>query len=185
MQRVGNRVRVTAQLIDARTDRHLWAERYDRELADVFAIQSEIAQKITQQLRAVLSPTEKAALQAKPTADIAAYELYLRAKEIERAGRSTRESLTQQIALLDQAVAQDPAFVPALCLLARGHFEMYWSNHDHTPARLELGRTALDAAARLQPDAGEVHLTRALLLTGQPGYEPALAELARPGHSSE
>ena len=62
VQRVGNRVRVTAQLIDARTDQHLWAERYDRELADVFAIQSEIAQKIAQQLRAVLSPAEQAAL---------------------------------------------------------------------------------------------------------------------------
>jgi TolB-like protein/cytochrome c-type biogenesis protein CcmH/NrfG len=179
VQRVGNRVRVTAQLIDARNDRHLWAERYDRELADVFAIQSEIAQRITHQLRAVLSPTEKAALQAKPTADIAAYELYLRAKDLERAGRSTRESLTQQIVLLDQAVAQDPAFWPALCFLARGHFEMYWSNHDHTPARLDLGRTALDAAARLRPDAGEVHLTRALLhYWGSRNYEPALAELA-------
>ena len=179
VQRVGNRVRVTAQLIDARSDAHLWAERYDRDLADVFAIQSEIAQKIAQQLRAVLSPTEKAALEAKPTADIAAYELYLRAKEIERAGRSTRETLMQQIALLDQAVAQDPAFVSALCLLARSHFEMYWSNHDHTPERLALGRTALDAAARLKPDAGEVHLTRALLhYWGSRDYEPALAELA-------
>jgi TolB-like protein/Tfp pilus assembly protein PilF len=179
VQRVGNRVRVTAQLIDARSDRHLWAERYDRELADVFAIQSEIAQRITHQLRAVLSPTEKAALQAKPTADIAAYELYLRAKDLERAGRSTRETLTQQVALLDQAVAQDPAFWPALCFLARGHFEMYWSNHDHTPERLDLGRTALEAAARLRPDAGEVHLTRALLhYWGSRDYEPALAELA-------
>jgi TolB-like protein/cytochrome c-type biogenesis protein CcmH/NrfG len=179
VQRVGNRVRVTAQLIDARSDAHLWAERYDRDLADVFAIQTEIAQKITQQLRAVLSPTEQAALQAKPTADIAAYELYLRAKEIERAGRSTRESLTQQIALLDQAVAQDPAFVPALCLLARGHLELFWSNYDHTPARLELGKTALDRAARLQPDTGEVHLTRGILhYWGARDYSRALEELA-------
>jgi TolB-like protein/cytochrome c-type biogenesis protein CcmH/NrfG len=179
VQRVGNRVRVTAQLIDARNDKHLWAERYDRELADVFAIQSEIAQRITQQLRAVLSPTEKAALQARPTADIAAYELYLRAKEIERAGRSTRETLTQQIALLDQAVAQDPTFVPALCLLARGHLEFYWSNYDHTPARLELGKVALEKAARLQPDSGEVHLTRGILYYwGARDYGPALEELA-------
>ncbi len=179
VQRVGNRVRVTAQLIDARNDAHLWAERYDRELADVFAIQTEIAQKITQQLRAVLSPTEQAALQAKPTADLAAYELYLRAKEIERAGRSTRESLTQQIALLDQAVAQDSAFVPALCLLARGHFELFWNNYDHTPARLELGKTALDRAARLQPDAGEVHLTRGIFhYWGARDYSRALEELA-------
>jgi TolB-like protein len=179
VQRMGNRVRVTAQLIDARTDKHLWAERYDRELADVFAIQSEIAQRITQQLRAVLSPTEKAALQAHPTANIVAYELYLRAKEIERAGRSTRDSLTQQIALLDQAVAHDPAFSPALCLLARVHFEMYWSNHDHTPARLALGQAALDVAARLQPDAGEVHLTRGIFhYWGARDYVRGLEELA-------
>ncbi|HWM24631.1 MAG TPA: FlgO family outer membrane protein [Chthoniobacterales bacterium] len=179
VQRVGNRVRVTAQLIDARTDAHLWAERYDRDLADVFAIQTEIARKITQQLRAVLSPTEQAALQAKPTADLAAYELYLRAKEIERAGRSTRESLTQQIALLDQAVAQDSAFVPALCLLARGHFEFFWSNYDHTPARLELGKAALERAARLRPDAGEVHLTRGIFhYWGARDYSRALEELA-------
>lgn len=179
VQRVGNRVRVTAQLIDARNDRHLWAERYDRELADVFAIQSEIAQRITQQLRAVLSPTEKAALKTHPTANIVAYELYLRAKEIERAGRSTRESLTQQIALLDQAVAQDPAFGPALCLLARAHCEMYWNNHDHTPARLALGKAALDVAARLQPDAGEVHLARGIYhYWGARDYVRALEELA-------
>jgi tetratricopeptide (TPR) repeat protein len=179
VQRVGNRVRVTAQLIDARTDAHLWAERYDRDLADVFAIQTEIAQEITQQLRAVLSPTEHAALQAKPTADLAAYDLFLRAKEIERAGRSTRESLTQQIALLDQAVAQDSAFVPALCLLARGHLELFWSNYDHTPARLQLGKTALDRAARLQPDAGEVHLTRGIFhYWGARDYSRALEELA-------
>ena len=68
VQRAANRVRVTAQLIDARTDAHLWAERYDRDLADVFAIQSEIAEKIAEQLQARLSPKEKAAIEAKPTA---------------------------------------------------------------------------------------------------------------------
>lgn len=179
VQRVGNRVRVTAQLIEARTDRHLWAERYDRDLADVFAIQTEIAQKITQQLRAVLSTAEKAALEAKPTENLDAYDLYLRAREIERGGRSTLDGMKREIALLDEAVGKDPAFVPALCLLARVHFRFYWNNHDHTPARLELGRTALEAAARLQPEAGEVHLSRALLhYWGTRDYEPALAELA-------
>src|SRR6476646_4660014 len=82
VQRAANRVRVSAQLIDARTDRHVWVEKYDRDLADVFAIQSEIAQKIADQLQAKLSPKEKAAMAERPTSDLAAYDLYLRAKEL-------------------------------------------------------------------------------------------------------
>ena len=179
VQRLANRVRVNAQLIDARTDAHLWAERYDRDLADVFAIQSEIAQKIADQLQAVLSPKEKAAIAAKPTNNIAAYDLYLRAKEIDQTLGTGAEETKQEVALLDDAVARDPTAVPAFCLLARAHLNLYWFNYDHTPARLELARKALDAAARLQPDAGEVHLTRAVFYYwGSRDYAPALAELA-------
>ena len=179
VQRLANRVRVTAQLIDARTDAHLWAERYDRDLADVFAIQSEIAQKIADQLQAVLSPKEKAALAAKPANNIAAYDLYLRAKEIDQALGTGAEETKQEVALLDDAVARDPTAVPAFCLLARAHLNLYWFNYDHTPARLELARKALDTAARLEPDAGEVHLTRAVFYYwGSRDYSPALAELA-------
>jgi TolB-like protein/Flp pilus assembly protein TadD len=179
VQRLANRVRVNAQLIDARTDAHLWAERYDRDLADVFAIQSEIAQKIADQLQAVLSPKEKAAIAAKPTNNIAAYDLYLRAKEIDQSLGTGAEETKQEVALLDDAVALDPTAVPAFCLLARAHLSLYWFNTDHTPARLELARNALDAAARLQPDAGEVHLTRAVFYYwGNRDYAPALAELA-------
>src|SRR5262245_38565696 len=82
VQRSGNRVRVSAQLIDARNDTHVWVEKYDRDLADVFAIQSEIAQKIADQLQAKLSPLEKNAISERPTSDIAAYDLYLRAKQL-------------------------------------------------------------------------------------------------------
>src|SRR5205823_792780 len=80
VQRSANRVRVNAQLIDARNDAHLWAQTYDRDLADVFAIQSELAEQIVSQLKAKLSPEEKAAIEQKPTADLAAYDLYIRAK---------------------------------------------------------------------------------------------------------
>jgi len=180
VQRADGRVRVTAQLIDARTDAHLWAERYDRELADVFAIQSEIAQTIANQLHARLSPNEEAALRAQSTQDIPAYDLYLRAKELERAvSGALPEKLSQKVLLLDQAVARDPAFVPALCLLARAHLEIYWFNLDHSAARLELANKALEAAARLEPDAGEVHLARAIgYYWGSRDYASALAELA-------
>src|SRR5262249_23392762 len=82
VQRVGNWIRVTAQLIDARTDNHLWAEHYDRELADVFGIQTQIAESIAEQLRVRLSPGEDSALRERPTADLEAYDLYLRANEL-------------------------------------------------------------------------------------------------------
>jgi TolB-like protein/Tfp pilus assembly protein PilF len=180
VQRDGNRVRVTAQLIDARNDTHLWAERYDRDLADVFAIQSEIAQKIVAELQAALSPKEQAEMHAKPTADMDAYDLYLRAKEIDRSGAWQRaERVREEVRLLDEAVARDPAFLSAFCLLTRAHLGLYWFQHDHTAARLEQARKALEAAARLQPEAGEVHLTRAVFYAwGSRDYRAALAELA-------
>src|SRR5262249_21965238 len=125
VQRSGNRVRVSAQLIDARNDTHIWAEKYDRDLADVFAIQSEIAGAIANQLRAKLSPNEKNAINERPTSDIAAYDLYLRAKELiyegEVAPSRQRENLFQAVQLLDQAVARDPAFLLAHCQLAAAH----------------------------------------------------------------
>ncbi|MDQ6623489.1 MAG: protein kinase [Verrucomicrobiota bacterium] len=174
-----NRVRISAHLVDTETGSQLWAEQYDRGLQDVFAIQSEIAKKIVDQLSARLSPNEQATIQAKPTDDIVAYELYLRAKDIaQRAGLSTAERTEKQIKLLDEAVARDPAFVPALCLLARVHVLSYWSNHEHTAAGLEAAHRALDRAAALKPDAGEVHLTRGIVhYWGHRDYAPALAEL--------
>ncbi|CAN5782891.1 hypothetical protein BH20VER1_BH20VER1_05170 [soil metagenome] len=183
VQRSANRVRVTAQLIDVRTDTHLWAERYDRDLADVFAIQTEIAQNIASQLKAALSPNEQAAIQSAPTVDTLAYDLYLRAREIARNERpgaqSSRDAIAEQIRLLDEAVARDPAFVSALCMLAQLHLRAYWFNFDNTPARRELARKAIDAAARLKPDAGEVHLARGIFhYWAHWDYEPALAELA-------
>jgi serine/threonine-protein kinase len=184
VQRAVNRVRVNAQLIDARTDAHLWAQTYDRDLADVFAIQSEIAKTIADQLQAKLSPKEEAAMHEKPTNDMVAYDLYLKAIDIERGrassiGSGGNEGAKREVDLLEQAVSRDPTFVAALCKLASTHLYLYWLNADHTPARLDMAKKALEAAARLRPDAGEVHLTRAILYYwGSQDYAPALAELA-------
>src|SRR5437762_972652 len=121
VQRAGNRVRVNAQLIDARTDAHLWAQTYDRDLADVFAIQSEIAKAIADQLQAKLSPSEKSAIEQSPTTDITAFNLYSHAKNLfltAFAGTNGRADLLQAADLLKQAVTRDPLFFQAYCQLA-------------------------------------------------------------------
>jgi len=177
IQRAANRVRVNAQLIDARTDRQLWAQTYDRDLADVFAIQSEIAMAIARQLQATLSPREKNAIEQAPTSDITAFELYAQAKNV-LAIRNARANLLEAADLLNQAVARDPSFFKAYCQLAHTHDRLYFLGYDHTPARLALAEAAIEAAFRLRPDAGEAHLARAQnLYRGYLDYDAALAEL--------
>src|SRR3989442_13547946 len=141
VQRSANRVRVSAQLIDARNDTHIWADKYDRDLADVFAIQSEIAQKIADQLQAKISPHERSAIEKQPTKDLAAYDLYLRAKELiygDFASNRLNENAMRAVQLLDQAVARDPTFLLAYCQLAYAHDRIYISNFDRTETRLAL-----------------------------------------------
>ena len=182
VQRSGNRVRVNAQLVDARTDAHLWAQTYDRDLADVFAIQSEIAKAIADQLQAKLSPNEKKAIEQPPTTDLAAFDLYSRAKSLLlTAGFSATgdPDLRKAIELLDEAVKRDPSFFDAYCQLAYAHEYLYAvTGSDHTPARLALAEAAVQAATRLRPDAAETHLARAqYLYYGLRDYAGALAEL--------
>jgi len=181
VQRAGNRVRVSAQLIDARTDAHIWAEHYHRPLDDVFAIQSEVAKAVADQLEAKLSPAEKAAIEQPPTANLVAYDRYLRAKKlIAQTSFDTRqiEYLRQAIRLLDQAVAHDPTFLLAYCQLARAHDQLYFNCADHTPARLALANEALGTALRLGPDRGEAHLAAAWIYYHcYRDYEAALTEL--------
>src|SRR5262249_522390 len=161
VQRAGDRVRVIAQLIDARTDTHVWGDRYDRDLADVFAIQSEIAKKIADQLQAKISPSEKKAIEKPPTTDIAPFDLFERARALWADitnPLSAREKLPEAADLLDSAVARDPKFIPGWCLLSRVHGALYWNGFDHTSARLGLAKNAVETALRLQPDSGEAHL---------------------------
>jgi TolB-like protein/Flp pilus assembly protein TadD len=181
VQRSGGRVRVSAQLIDARTDAHLWAEHYDRPLDDVFAIQSEVAQAIADQLNAKLSPAEKEAIKRRPTADLVAYDLYLRAEALRVASSFNarlKENLLEATRLLEQAIARDPTFFLAYCQLAEAHDLIYFFGSDHTPARLALANTAIQSALHLRPDSGEAHLALAQhFYRGYRDYEHALAEL--------
>jgi TolB-like protein len=143
VQRAGNKVRVNAQLIDARNDRHEWAENYDRPIDDVFAIQSEIAKTIAEQLQAKLSPNEKKAIEQPPTTDLAAFDLYSRAKLLllTRNASATREpDVRKAIELLDEAVKRDPSFFDAYCQLAYAYGLLYSTlGTDHTPARARAG----------------------------------------------
>jgi tetratricopeptide (TPR) repeat protein len=181
VQRSGNRVRVNAQLVDARNDAHLWAQTYDRDLADVFALQSEIAKAIADQLQAKLSPNEKKAIEQPPTTDLAAFDLYSRAKSLLlKANFSVtgEPDLRKAIELLDEAVKRDPSFFDAYCQLAYAHEYLYAVRGDHTPARLALAEAAVQAATRLRPNAAETHLARAqYLYNGLRDYAGALAEL--------
>src|SRR5438105_10767842 len=178
VQRAGNRVRVTAQLIDAKTDTHLWVERYDRPLDDVFAIQSDIAKAIAGQLQAKLSPNEKSAIEERPTKDLAAYDLYVRAKLLVMNPLSAGERWLEAAGLLDQAIARDPNFFLAYCLIAETHSRLYW-NFDHTSTRRDLAEGAVKAALHLRPEAGEAHLARAqYLFNCNLDYDNARAELA-------
>jgi serine/threonine protein kinase len=173
------RIHLNAQLIDTRTDTHVWAEQYDRDLSEMFAIQSEIAQQVAEQLHAKISASEKLAIENKPTANLTAFDLYTRAKNLLLVvGDRTEAELLQAMDLLNQAVGRDPSFFDAYCELAYAHDAIYWFTFDHTSARLPLAEAAIQAAARLRPDAGETHLARAWnLYWGYRDYADALAEL--------
>ncbi|HEX3620004.1 MAG TPA: FlgO family outer membrane protein [Candidatus Udaeobacter sp.] len=183
VQRSGNRVRVNAQLVDARSHRQIWGQTYDRDLADVFAIQSEIAKTIASHLQAKLSLREQSAINRPPTTNITAFELYAQAKNL-LAIRNSRENLLQAANLLNQSVAHDPSFFQAYCQLAHTHDRIYFLGYDHTPTRLALAEAAIETAFRLRPDAGEAHLARAQnLYRGYLEYDAALAELEVAGQT--
>jgi eukaryotic-like serine/threonine-protein kinase len=161
VRRAGNQVRVSVQLIDARTDTHLWAEHYDRDVADVFAIQTEIAHQIANQLQAKLSAAEKAAIAERPTADPVAYAYYTEARAIDAGSdwEGQDKSLNRQMELLEKATQRDPKFALAYCALAKAHEEL--SDVTQDPKQVELAKKAAEAAVRLRPDLGETHLALA------------------------
>ncbi len=174
--RNGNRIHLNAQLIDTRSDTHVWAEQFDCDWNDLFVIQSEIAQKVAEQLRARLSSSERLAIERKPTADLVAYDFYSSANVIIK--KAETKDYPEAIALLNQAVARDPSFFEAYCLIASAHDALYFNDLDHTPARLDLAKTAIQNAFRARPNAGEVHFVQAEhLYRGYRDYDGALAEL--------
>jgi TolB-like protein/tRNA A-37 threonylcarbamoyl transferase component Bud32/Tfp pilus assembly protein PilF len=184
-RRSGDRVHLNAQLIDTRTDTHVWAEEYDRNLNDLFAVQAEIAQKVAQHLHAKLSASEKASVGEQPTKDLVAYEFYVRAisliynYQVPFAVDVPEKALSEAVDLLNKAVARDPNFFLANCQLAFVHDMVFVEEIDHTPARLALAKSAIDSAFRLKPDSGEAHLALGWhLFLGYSDYDRARAELA-------
>ncbi|MGC2352998.1 MAG: protein kinase [Candidatus Udaeobacter sp.] len=164
VRRSTGRIHINIQLLDTGNDSQVWAEEYDRELNDVFALQSQVAQKVADRLRVNVSSTEKAAIQQPPTTDLIAYEAYLRGKDLlNDIALSTRqkEDLFQAVQLLDQAVALAPSFFDAYCQLAGAHDRIYFGGFDHTDARLKLAETVIQSIQRLRPESGETHLALA------------------------
>jgi TolB-like protein/Tfp pilus assembly protein PilF/tRNA A-37 threonylcarbamoyl transferase component Bud32 len=189
VRRSGARLHMNTQLIDTRTDTHVWAEQYDRDLNDLFAVQSEIAQKVAERLHAKLSASEKASVDEKPTRDLVAYEFYARALSliynvgVPFAVDVPEKSLSEAVDLLNKAVARDPNFFLAYCQLAFVH-DLVYQDEINTPGRLALAKSAIDSAFRLRPDSGEAHLALGWhLYMGYADYDRARAELALAQHS--
>ncbi|MGI8891549.1 MAG: tetratricopeptide repeat protein, partial [Chthoniobacterales bacterium] len=178
VQREGNRVRVSAQLINARTDAHLWAEHYDRDVADVFALQSEIAQQIADQLTNKLSPAERAAIAEPPTTNLDAYEFYVGARNITpwENGQGAQKSLAQKAALLRQATEHDPAFALAWCALAKTECDL--SEFGEPDVHLPLAKKAAENALRLRPNLGEAHRELGRYYRRHGEFERARTEVA-------
>lgn len=151
VRRAGNRVRVTGQLINAATDEPVWARSYDRELQDIFAVQSELAREIAGALDGALSPAETAGLAAAPTRNLEAYECLQRARVLDRSNVNEHDMREKILPLLERAVALDPDYAEAWAELCEHHLMFY--GNDHTASRLAEAKAALDRAERLAPDS--------------------------------
>src|SRR5438132_983636 len=189
VRRYGGKVHVNAQLVDARTDAGVWAEEYDRDLNDVFAIETEVAQSIANRLRAKVSAREKATMQEWPTKDLVAYDFYARAtplidKAKYKEGKDQAKDYFQAVELLNQAIARDPAFLLAYCRLAEAHDAVHFQGVDDEPGRLALAKAAIDSAFRLKSDSADAHLALAThLYHGYFDYDHARDELAIAGRT--
>ncbi len=184
VKRAGDRIRVTVQLVDTRSNAQIWAGRFEPPLADIFALQAEIAGTVVKQLQAKLTPAEQADISLRPTSDLRAYELYLTAKDLIFSGAGGRgaegaRAMREAQGLLSEAVARDPAFFHAHCLLAYCHDNLFWYGNDPTAGRLALAQASIENAAKLRPDAGELHQARALhSYWGSRDYGSAATEIA-------
>ena len=182
VRREAGRIHLEAQLIDARTDAHIWEEKYDRDLTNLFTLQSEIAQKVAKRLGAQVSSLEKAAIEEPPTTDLVAYDAYLQAKDLINGitfSPRAKEDLFQAVELLNHAIARDPSFFDAQCELAGAHDKIYFSGFDHADGRLNLAETTVQSVRRLRPESGETHLALAHhLYWAYRDYDRAKTELA-------
>ncbi|MBS0659789.1 MAG: protein kinase [Verrucomicrobia bacterium] len=158
VRRSGNRVRVTTQLIDVDSDQHLWAETYDREITDIFEIQSAVAKDIARSLEANLTPNEQKVIDQRPTRNTEAYELYREARVMMSRTSISGESRNQVARLLERAIALDKDFALAHAQLSRVYAEMFWFGIDESPERVARARELAERAARLRPDSAEAHV---------------------------
>ena len=181
VRKTGAWLHMNVQLIDAGTDSHVWAEEYDRDVKDMFTVQSEVAQKVAAKLHARISSTEKVAIARAPTADLTAFDLYSRARNLILAwsfNSNEKANLFKAADLLTAAVEHDRSFFQAYCQLVWVHDQLYLFRFDHTPERLALADAAVESAFRLRPNAGETHLARGWnLYGGHRDYDGALAEI--------
>jgi non-specific serine/threonine protein kinase len=176
IRRAGNRLRITAQLVDAQTDSLAWSERYDREMADVFEVQDEIARKIAQALRITLSPQEQEALAARPTDSLQAYDLYLRGKSYAR--RMTRQDSEFALQMFENAVALDPSFAMAYAAIANASAQ-YHQHFERTPAWIERAKTASQRASMLGKAGPEILVAEAWILYAEAKYDEAIQRVRR------
>jgi TolB-like protein/class 3 adenylate cyclase len=189
VQRQGNRVRINAQLIRADTDAHLWSENYDRDIADVFAIQSDVAQKIAASVQARLTAQEKGRIEQRPTRNAEAYELYLRGKHEDRFSQGAREDAERSLAFYQRAVALDPEFAIGHAAVSEAHSGMYWWDYDRSDARRQQALAAAERALQIVPDLPEGRIAVGRYwYWGHRDYERAQAHIAaaleqRPGDS--
>src|SRR5213596_3269343 len=187
VRRIGNRVRVNVQLINANNDEHIWAEDYDRDLTDVFAIQTDLAEKIASALQAKLSPNEKARLDRRPTQNSDAYLLFVQARDYADRAEMFHDTSLKAEPLFEQAIKLDPNFAAAFAGLSMVESWVY-HNSDPVPSRREKARLTAEEALRLQPDLPEAHLALGFsYYYGDRDYERALAEfdIARRGLPNE
>jgi non-specific serine/threonine protein kinase len=171
LRRAGNRLRISAQLVDTRTDFPLWSERYDREMKDVFEVQDEIARKIAAALRITLSPQEQAALETRPTDNLQAYDLYLRGKSYAR--RLTRQDLEFALQMFENAVGMDPNFALAYAAIAKVCAE-YHFNFQRDAKWIGRAMAASQRAVVLSPDLPEVQIANAWVLYAGNQYDEAV-----------
>ena len=183
VQKSGEQVRVTVQLIRAATDSHLWAETYDRKLTDIFSVESEVAEKIARSLRAQLTGAEQQAVTAQPTEDPEAYEAYLRGLALWNSLTTSPQVMEKNVLYLDRAVQLDPNFGLAWASLAIAHTFIY-AEYERTPQRLAQAKAALNTALRLVPESARRNLRWGCIATADSGITMAHSVLSKK-HASE
>jgi non-specific serine/threonine protein kinase len=176
LRRAGNRLRINTQLMDARTDFPIWSERYDREMQDVFEVQDEIARKIAAALRITLTPQERDAIAAKPTANLQAYDLYLRGKSYSR--RLTRQDLQFALQMFENAVGEDQKFALAWAALANV-CSLYFVNFEREASWMERATAAAQLASSLQPELPEVQVSEAWMFYAEKKFDEAIQRVRR------